>query len=74
MDMFCDNKAVYKKYSTPESVLRKKHHRIAYYMCQEAFAAGICRIAKEHTETNLEDIFTKVLARPRREQLLRLFT
>ena len=73
-DMFCDNEAVYKNSSTPESVLRKKHHSIAYHMCREAVAAGICRIAKEDTETNLADIFTKVLPRPRRENLLNAFT
>ena len=72
-DMFCDNKAVYKNSSTPESVLRKKHHIITYHMCQEAVTAEICRITKEYTETNLEDIFTKVLPRPRRGQLLNLF-
>ena len=46
-DMFCNNEAVYKNSSTPELVLRKKHHSIAYHMCREAVAAGICRIAKE---------------------------
>ena len=54
--MFCDNKAVYKNSSNLESVLRKKHHNISYYMYQEAVAAGICRIAKEDTETNLADV------------------
>ena len=73
-DMFCDNEAVYKNSSTPESVLRKKHHSVAYYKCCEAVASGICRIAKEDTETNLADIFTKVLPGPRRERLLDMFT
>ena len=73
-DMFCDNEAVYKNASTPESVLRKKHHSISYHMCREAVAAGVCRIAKEDTETNLSDLFTKVLPRPRRETLLNMFT
>ena len=72
--MFCDNKAVYKKYSIPESVILKKHHRIAYHMCREAVAVRIFRIAKEYIETNLADIFTKVLPRPRREQFLNFFT
>ena len=73
-DMFCDNEAVYKNSSTPESVLRKKHHSVAYHKCREAVASGICRIAKEDTETNLADIFTKVLPGPRRERLLDMFT
>ena len=52
--MFCDNEAVYKNYSTTESVLRKKYHRIAYCMF----------FAKEGTETNLADIYTKMCQGP----------
>ena len=73
-DIFCDNKAIYKNSSTPESVLRKKHHIIAYHMCREAVAARICRISREDTETNLGDIFTKLMPRLIKEQLLSLFT
>ena len=73
-DMFCDNEAVYKNASMPESQLRKKHHSIAYHMSREAVAGGACRIAKEDTETNLADLFTKVLPKARREFLLNLFT
>ena len=73
-DMFCDNKAVYKNSSTPESVLHKKHHSDAYHKFCEAVALGICRISKGDTETNLADIFTKVLPGPRRERLLDMFT
>ena len=66
-DMFCDNKAVFNNTSTPEYVLRKKHHSIiAYYKWREAVAALVFRIAKEDTETNLEDIFKKILGRSRR--------
>ena len=73
-DMFCDKEAVYKNSSTPESVLLKKHHSVAYHKCLEAVASGIFRIAKEDTDTNLADIFTKVLPSPRREPLLDMFT
>ena len=73
-DMFSDNEAVNKNSSTPESVLRKKHHSIAYHKFCEAVASGICRISKEDTETNLADIFTEVLPGPRRECLLDMFT
>ena len=73
-DMFCDNEAVYKNASTPDSVLRKKHHSIAYHKCREAVASDICRIAKEDTKTNLSDLFTKVLGGPKREELLDKFT
>ena len=73
-NMFCYNKVVYKNSSTPESLPRKKHHIIAYHMCREAVVAEICCIAKEDKNTNLADIFTKVLPRPRIEQLMNLFT
>ena len=46
-DIFCNNEAVYKNSSTPESVLRKKHHSVVYHKFREAVASGICRIAKE---------------------------
>ena len=65
-DMFCDNEAVYKNSSTPESILHKKHHSVTYHKCREAVASGICRIAIEDTEPNLADIFTKLLPGPRR--------
>ena len=73
-DIFCDNESVYKNASKPESQLRKKHDSILYHMIREAVASGACRMAKEDTETNLSDIFTKVLPRPRRELLLNSFT
>ena len=73
-DIFCDNEAVYKNASTPESHIRKKHHSISYHISREAVAIGACRMAKEVTETNLSDLFTKVLPLPRRELLLGSFT
>ena len=72
-DIFCDNEAVTKNCSTPESTLKKKHHSIAYHRNREAVAAGTVWIAKEPTETNLADIFTKPLPRLRREALLDKF-
>ena len=71
---FCDNEAVYKNVSTPESQLKKKHHSIYYHISQYAVASGACCIAKEDTETNLTDLFTKLLTRVRRECLLNKFT
>ena len=65
-DIFCDNEAVYKNAYTSESQLRKKHHSILYHMSREAVASGACRMAKENNETNLSDLFTKVLPRPRK--------
>ena len=71
--VYCDNEAVYKNVAMPTSVLNKKMHGISYHFCREAVASGICRIAKEDTLTNLADLFTKVLARTRREDLLDRF-
>jgi len=73
-NVYCDNEAVYKNASTPNSVLNKKHHSIAYHYCRQAVAAGVIRISKEDSKTNLADLFTKILPRATREFLLDLFT
>ena len=73
-NIFCDNEAVVKNCSTPESTLKKKHHSIAFHRNREAVACGTCRITKEDTETNLSDLFTKTLHAERREDLLDRFT
>ena len=69
-NVFCDNEGVVKNTSIPESVLSKKHLSIAYHAVREAAAAGILRVGKEHTETNLADLFTKCLTQARRNKLL----
>ena len=69
-NVFCDNDAVCKNTTSPDSTLKKKHHSIAYHRCREAVDAGTMRIAKEDTKTNLSDLFTKILPPPRREELL----
>ena len=73
-EIFCDNEAVYKNASTSESQLRKKLHSISYHMSRDAVASSAYRIAQEDTETNLSELFTKVLQRPWRELLLDSFT
>ena len=73
-NIYCENEAVCRNFSTPESTLKKKHHSIAYHHNREAVAAGTCRITKEVTETNLSDLFTKILSQVRREALLDRFT
>ena len=72
-NMYCDNEAVYKNVAIPSSVLNKKMHSVSYHYCREAVASGTCRIAKEDTQTNLSDLFTKVLPRAKREDLLDRF-
>ena len=63
-NIYCDNEGVVKNTTMPESTLKKKHVAICYHRIREASAAGIIRIAKEDTSTNLADIATKSLAGP----------
>ena len=39
-NVYCDNEAVTKNASIPESTLKKKHNSIAYHQAREAVAAG----------------------------------
>ena len=73
-NVFCENESVYKNVSTPESVLKKKHHSIAYHRWSEAVAVLTICISKELTATNLSDLFTKKLPQFFREKLLDWFT
>ena len=73
-NIYCVYEAVCRNCSTPESTLEKKHHSIAYHRNCEAVAAGTCRITKEATETNLSDLFTKILSKVQHEALLDRFT
>ena len=73
-NVFCDNEAVFKNMSQPDSTLKKKHMLICYHHCREAVACWMIRIAKEGTLTNLSDLFTKPLTHFIRENLLDCFT
>ena len=73
-NIYCDNEAVYKNTVMPESTLRKKHHSIAFHRCREAVAAKTIRIAKQGTDKNLSDLFTKILTVARRKFLLDRYT
>ena len=66
---FCDNESVFKNATLPESTLKKKHCAIAYHRTREAIAAGIIRVAWESGETNLADILTKLMPRPRLHEI-----
>ena len=72
--MFYNNGAVYKNTSTPESTLKKKNVSIFYHKHREAVAAGVARISKEGTGTNLDYLFTKMLVQIRSETFLDKFT
>ncbi len=69
-DIFCDNEAAVKNCSNPESTLKKKHHSIAYHRNREAVASETVRITKEKSETNLADLFTKVMGYNQREPII----
>ena len=73
-NVFCDNEAVFKSTTIPESTLKKKYNSICYHCCREAVAAKVMRVAKEGMLTNLADLFTKPLMQSVREGLLDHFT
>jgi hypothetical protein len=72
-NIFCNNESVFKNVSRPESVLSKKQHNISYHSARKAVASNIVRVAKEGTATNLSDLFTKTMNKPKREGLLGKF-
>ncbi len=60
--IYCDSKAVMKCCLIPESMLKMKHHLIAYHRNKQSLAAGTCQIANKDTATNLADAFTEVMS------------
>ena len=74
ISIFFENGAVYVNTKQPESTLSKKYHGIAYHSSQEAVATGTVRLSKDHSPTNLADLFTKTMEAPNREELLDKFT
>jgi hypothetical protein len=70
-NVLCDNNGAVKiRQYRPESMLTKKHNAINYHAVREAAAAGVLEVHKEDTQTNLADLFTKVLPADRRRELL----
>ena len=49
-------------------------YSISYHMIREAVASVACRMAKQYTKTNLSEVFTKVILRPKKELFLDRFT
>jgi len=68
-NVFCDNEAVTKNATIPESTLKKKHNSIAYHRTREAVAAGTIRVTKEDGDTNLADVLTKLLPQAKKDFL-----
>ena len=67
-----DNKSVVNSASLVEARLHKKHNAICFHVVREASAAGWIRVGWEPTETNIADIFTKMLDTMQRRKLLRM--
>jgi Reverse transcriptase (RNA-dependent DNA polymerase) len=70
--IYCDNEAVVKSTTAPESTLKKKHNAICYHRAREAQAAGYVRLGKILGTDNRADSFTKVLIGEHRAHLLRM--
>lgn len=69
--IFCDNDAVVKSTTRPESTLKKKHNAINYHRIREAQAAGHVNVSWVESGHNLADVLTKVLTGPKRRELIR---
>jgi hypothetical protein len=69
-NVFCDNNAIVTNATIPESTLKRKHNSIAYHNVREAVAAGVIRVAKEHTDSSLADFLTKPLPAVKRKVFL----
>ena len=65
-----DNNSVVNCSNKPEARLSKKHNQICFHTVREAAAMSEIRVGKEPTETNLADLFTKMLHTMRRRWLL----
>ena len=69
-NVHCNDQGLVKNTSPPESKLLKKHNAIDCHAVCEACAAGIVRVAKDPTKTDLVDLFMKPLSRFHWEWLL----
>ena len=68
--IFGDNNAVIINTSVSESMLKKKHHSINYNYVRESIAAGIVLIFKVDTGSNLANLFTKLIDRVKRKEII----
>ena len=60
--LFCgDNESAIRCAIKPDARLSKKHNQICFHAVREAAAMGEILVAKEKTETNLADYFTKMV-------------
>ena len=57
----CDNKVICSNSCMAESTLKKMHLSVCYHKEGECYAKGAVCITYEPIETNLADIYTKIL-------------
>ena len=69
-NIFVENNEVIINTSVPESTLKKKHHSIKYNYVKESIAAGIVLIFKVDTGSNIVDLFTKLVDRVKRKEII----
>ena len=69
--VFCDNDAVVKSGSFPKVPLKKKTSSIAFHMIQEAVAADKVRLYYEKSQSNIANLFTKLLPKTKQRELVR---
>ena len=69
-NVFCDNDAVVKNVSLPESTLSKKHKAINFHIVHESVASNMIQVGKEDALTNIADIFTKLVLFTWKRELL----
>ena len=69
-NVYCNNLWVVKNTSIPHSTLSKKHNSINYHVVRLAVAAGIMRVAKEDSKTNLTDVLTRLMPYSRKQKLM----
>ena len=68
--IFGDNQSVITNTTIPESTLKKKHHSVNYNFVREAVAAGVALIFNVDTGGNLADLFTKLLDKETRKNII----
>ena len=68
--IFGDNNEIIINTSFLESTLKKKRHSINYNYVRESIAEGIVLIFKVDTGSNLADLFTKLVDRVKRKEII----
>ena len=69
-DVMSDNQGVVNNTTLTKSTLVKKHNAVNYHVIHKASAAGILRVEKEDTDTNLADILKIFLGWKRGHKIL----